>query len=79
MVRRVRLVADSAGTGRVAHGAGSDDKLCVRGGGNEEWRPISDESVTYRIEWPIWFSAGDKIRRGPGSEHGALDLPPPGR
>ena len=62
-VRRARFMADNTGTARVAHGAGIDNvnKLYVRDAGKDEWRLINDESVTHRIEWPIGFSADDKI------------------
>ena len=62
-VRRARFMADNTGTARVAHGAGTDNvnKLYVRDAGKDEWRLINDESVTHRIEWPIGFSADDRI------------------
>lgn len=62
-VRRARFMADNTGMARVAHGAGIDNvnKLYVRDADKDEWRLINDESVTHRIEWPIGFSADDRI------------------
>ncbi|HEX7803438.1 MAG TPA: S9 family peptidase [Pseudoxanthomonas sp.] len=62
-VRNASFTTDNNGVVRFAHGAGADNnnKLYYRGGETEEWRQINDESGAGHVEYPIGFSADNKI------------------
>ena len=62
-VQRATFVADNHGEVRFAQGAGSDNsnKLYYRGKQGEEWRLLSDEASSGRIELPIGFSEDDAV------------------
>lgn len=62
-VRRASFTTDNKGVVRFAAGAGSDnvEKLFYRAGKEAEWELISDEAVNGLREYPIGFSADDKI------------------
>ena len=62
-VRNARFITDNQGVVRFASGAGTDNvrKLYYRTGDGAEWKLISDELTAGGIEWPIGFSADDKV------------------
>ncbi|UHQ22194.1 S9 family peptidase [Lysobacter sp. 5GHs7-4] len=62
-VRNADFITDNQGVVRFATGVGADNvrKLYYRTGDGTEWKLISDELVADGVEWPIGFSADDKI------------------
>ena len=62
-VRNATFTTDNSGVVRFARGAGSDNnnKLYYRAGDEAEWRQINDESADGYREFPLGFSADDKI------------------
>ena len=62
-VRNASFVTDNAGVVRFAHGAGSDlvKKLYYRGGDGADWKLVNDEAVSGRIDWPLGFSADNRV------------------
>lgn len=62
-VRNARFITDNQGVVRFATGVGTDNvrKLYYRTGDGAEWKLISDELSAGGIEWPIGFSADDKV------------------
>jgi dipeptidyl aminopeptidase/acylaminoacyl peptidase len=62
-VRRAGFVTDHAGVPRFASGADGDNasKLYYRKDADAPWTLVNDELVTKRGEYPIGFSADDRI------------------
>lgn len=62
-IRNARFTTDNAGTVRFAHGAGHDivNKLYYRAGEGADWVLVNDESVSGHSEWPVGFSADNRI------------------
>lgn len=62
-VQNANFSTDHEGMVRFAYGSGgdNDNKLFYRDGKNTEWRLVNDESLHGRREWPIGFSADDKL------------------
>lgn len=62
-VQRASFSTDRHGEIRFAYGSGSDNsnKLYYREGKNAEWRLINDEAANGRREWPLGFSADNKL------------------
>lgn len=62
-VRNARFVTDNHGVVRFAVGADTDNvsKLYYRAGDGAQWTLLNDENVTRRVEFPVGFSADDRI------------------
>lgn len=62
-IRNARFTTDNAGTVRFAHGAGHDivNKLYYRTGEGADWVLVNDESASGHSEWPVGFSADNRI------------------
>lgn len=62
-VRNGKFFTDNAGELRFAWGGGSDNvaKLYYRTGEGSEWKLVADELVTGNREWPIGFSADNRV------------------
>lgn len=62
-VRRASFTTDHDGEVRLAVGAASDNasRLFHRNRSGEEWRLINDQSASGRIEFPLGFSADNKL------------------
>jgi dipeptidyl aminopeptidase/acylaminoacyl peptidase len=62
-VRRADFQTDNAGVVRFAYGAGLDNnnQLYYRSGDGSEWQLINDEVGNGRREYPIGFSADDRL------------------
>jgi len=62
-VRNAEFVTDNNGVVRFAVGSGTDSvrKVYYRDGEGADWTLISEDSITARSEWPIGFSADNKI------------------
>jgi dipeptidyl aminopeptidase/acylaminoacyl peptidase len=62
-VRNARFLTDHQGVVRFAHGVdmGNIGKLFYRAGNDAQWQEINDELANSHDEWPIGFSADDRI------------------
>ena len=62
-IRNAGFTTDNTGTVRFAHGGGVDivNRLYYRVGDGAEWTLVNDQSVSGRAEWPVGFSADNRI------------------